>query len=97
MAFSTKNAKLQKLSAELRHWCATGAPDESRILVLKLSHNADVDLVTAQLAELGAEIVSAGPAVTVASISCESLIKASKLSGVIRIDVPARFAPKPNN
>lgn len=97
MAFSTRNAKRQTLSAELRDWCVTGAPDESRTLVLKLSHKADVDQVTAQLAALGVEIVSAGPAVTVANIRCGSLVKASELSGVLRIEVPARFAPKPSN
>jgi hypothetical protein len=93
MAFSTRNARRQTMSAELRDWCATGSPEEQRTLVLKLSPNADVERLTAELRGLGAEIVSAGPAATVASISCGAAKRASELPGVIQVDAPRRLRP----
>ena len=94
MAFSTKDARRQKMSAELRDWCAAGAPEDRRTLVLNLSPRADVDQLAARLRDLGAKIVSAGPAVTIANISCRAAHQASKLPGVVRIDLPTRMSPK---
>ena len=47
MVFSTRDARRQTMSAELRDWCATGAPEDRRTLVLKLSPQADVDQLVA--------------------------------------------------
>ena len=94
MVFSTRQAKRQSLSAELRDWCKTAAPDEHRTLVLKLSPQADVTQLSTQLRDLGAEVVSAGPAVTVASISSKAVERASKLPGVVEIGMPGVLFPR---
>ena len=94
MAYSTRQAKRQIMSAELRDWCATAAPDESRTLVLKLSPQADVAQLSTQLRDLGAEVVSAGPAVTVANIACKTVERASKLPGVVEVDTPGMLFPR---
>lgn len=94
MALNTKDAKRQPMSADVRDWCATGAPAETRTLVLRLAPSADVSLLSVELRNLGAEIVSAGPAATVASLTCRSVPQASRLPGVLRIESPSRLSPK---
>lgn len=97
MTFSTRQAKRQILSAELRDWSATAAPGESRTMVLKLSPQVDVEALSTQLRDLGAEVVSAGPAVTVANVICNTLDRVSKLPGVVEIDAPQVLFPRNND
>ena len=94
MAFSTKGARRQTMSSELRDWVETGAAEDRRTLLLKLSPQADLDQLLVRLRDLGAEIVSSGPAATAANISCGALRQASELPGIVSIDVPARLSPK---
>lgn len=94
MAFSTRQAKRRSMSAELRDWCATAKPEDSRTLVLKLSARADVEQLSTLLRDLGAEVVSAGPAVTVANIACQAVERASKLPGVVEIEMPGVLFPR---
>jgi len=94
MAFSTRDARRQRMSAELRDWCRTGAPDERRTLVLKLAPGADLSQLATRLGDLGATLVSTGPAVTIAEVSCNAAGEAAELPGVVSADLPARLAPK---
>ena len=82
------------MSPEVRDWCATGAPAEKRTLLLKLTPTADLSVLTVELRNLGAEIVSAGPAATIASLARGSVSQASRLPGVLRIESPSRLQPK---
>lgn len=94
MAFNTRDAKRQAMSAEIRDWCATGAPAETRTLILKLAPHTDLAVLTVELRNLGGEIVSTGPAATIASLSCQAVPLASRLPGVLRIESPSRLSPK---
>lgn len=94
MAFNTRSARPQTLSTELRDWCAVAAPEDCRTLVVRLLPHAEPEAVAVGLRALGAEIVSSGQGVLVATIAREAVLEASRLPGVVGIEAPSRLHPK---
>lgn len=94
MAFSTKSARRDPMSAELQDWCDSGDASERRTVVLTLSPTADPDTLRTRLEELGAEIVSAGPGATIATLPQTALSMIRNAPGIVRIEAPGRLSPK---
>ncbi len=92
--FSTKDARPERMSAELEDWCDQGAPEERRTLILRLDAMVDPDRITEELADLDIEVVSSGAAVIVGNVACRAARAASELPGVMRLDEPTRLQEK---
>lgn len=93
MAFSTRDARRQSMSAELRDWCDGAGSEERRTLIFRLATTADVAAVTAGLRDVGAEIVSAGSEAVIANVRQADARRACRVPGVLRIDAPSRMKP----
>ncbi len=92
--FSTRDARPERMSAELADWCDQGTPEERRTLILRLDAMADPDRVSEALADLGVEVVSSGAAAIVGNVSCRTARAAVELPGVVRLDEPTRLQEK---
>jgi hypothetical protein len=76
-----------KLAPELQRWIRENASGE-RTVTIRLAFSQDLEEAVAALSKIGMIIQSSGPSVIVATSDCGSVMQASRLSWVTRIDLP---------
>lgn len=76
-----------KLCSELRRWIREETPGK-RTVTIRLAFSQDHKEAVRALGNIGMIIESSGPSVIVATSDGESVMKASRLSWVTKIDLP---------
>jgi len=83
----------RKLASELRRWVQADTPGKQTVLI-RLAFSQDPEAATETLDEMGMTIQSSGPSLVVAVSNRESIIRASQLSWVVKIDFPQQLNMK---
>jgi hypothetical protein len=76
-----------KLCSELRRWIREETPGKQTVTI-RLAFSQDHKEAVRSLGNIGMTIESGGPGVVVATSDGESVMKASRLSWVTKIDLP---------
>lgn len=82
-----------KLAPELRRWIWEDAPGE-RTVIIRLAFSQNLEEAVEALGKIGMIMQSSGPSLIVATSDRDSVMQASRLSWIVRIDLPQQLNMK---
>ena len=91
MAFTTRMARTDALSAGVRRVCDAGAPDRRVTVTLALRPEVQLSEVLEHLGKVGATVLSEGPGLVVAKMDCKTVRTLGDDPAIAAVALPQRF------